>query len=324
MRGWIAAAAASGMLLAGCGSGDGSGDDGPAAAAPPAAAAKPGAKYTPASDVSSNAAIGKDVAAIRALLDPEAGDVKPDFAAAQRIWTAGKFSKKSDGTNRTLAEWVEKHPAGTGVADALAGDGTAAGLSQEARAQWVDKGMIVALKSHALEEFDGAKEKLAAGELDPKEGAIHNVDEVWAYFDAEGEGVGATAAKRAKDFGLGEHSLTDGVVAGVTAAQSAVRAKDEAGVDTAAQRTRGAINKIFALAVKKYAVEGAKDATARAEGLAFSWALHDELAAVDLKTIQGAFAEDAGPAAAKTVSDTLDEAAAKLGFDGPLPVYTAG
>jgi len=309
------------MLLAGCGS-----DEQKPAAAKAAPVAVKAATYTPTSDVSANAAIGKDVAAIRALLEPEGANAKPEFAAAEKIWSKGQNSTKSDGTNRTLAEWVDKQPAAKGVSDALAGSGTAARLSDEARVEIVDKGMIVSLRSHSLEEFDGAKEKLAAGELDPKEGAIHNVDEVWAYYDAEGHGVGATAAKRAKDFGLDEHSLGNDVIAGIKAAQAAVTAKDAAALDAAAAQTRGAMNKIFALAVKKYAAEGEADdgAKARAEGLAFSWGLHGQLSAADLKSVQAAFATKAAPAgAARSVADTLDAAATKLGFTGPLPAYPA-
>ncbi len=319
MRGWIAATAACGMLLTGCGSDD----DETADAKPTTGASKVvPATYAPASDVSSNAAIGKDVAAIRALLEPAGAGAKPDFAAAAEIWSKGKSSTKSDGTNRTLAEWVDKHPAGTGVADALAGTGTAKSLTDEQRVQWIDKGMVVSLAAHALDEFNGAKEKLAAGELDPDEGAIHNVDEVWAYYDAEGEGVSATAAKRSKDFGLQESSLGGAVIAGITAAQAAVNAKDAAGLQAAAESTRGAVNRIFALAVKKYAVEGADDAKARAEGLAFSWGLHGQLAKADLASIQEAFGEDAPADAADAVAATLDAAASKLGFDAPLPSYS--
>lgn len=320
MHRWIAAATACGaLLLAGCGAED----EEPAAAAPAATAAAKdaAATYTPASDVSANAAIGRDVAAIRALLEPERAGARPDFAAAARIWSAGRFSRKSDGELRTLAGFVEEHPAGTRVAHALAGRGTAAGLSQAARVEWIDKGMTVALAAHALHEFAGAKEKLAAGELDPQEGAIHNVDEVWAYFSAEGEGPIATAAKRAKDFGLGENALGDDVVAGIAAAQKAVRDEDAAALDAAAAQTRGAMNRIFALAVKKYAVEGAKDATARAEGLAFSWALAGQLGGAELKTIQDALAPGAGTEAAGVVARVLDDAATTLGYDGPLPAY---
>lgn len=171
------------------------------------------------------------------------------------------------------------------VQAAIAGTGIAAGLTDEQRGQMIDKGMTVTLKVQALDEFGGAKEKLEAGELDPQEGAVHNVDEVWAYFDAEGEGVGATAAKRAKDVGLGEHELGNDVVAAV-----------EAGKD---------------------------DAKARSEGLAFSWRLIGELSVADQKTIEAAFEEDAGPDAAKTVADTLDAAKDELGIDGPLPAYPA-
>ncbi len=310
---WIAAAAACGLLLAGCGS---DGDDAAAPAAPAAkSTAAAAASYTPTSDVSGNAAIGQDVAAIRALIEPEGG-AKPDFAAAEKIWSQGQNSKKSDGTNRTLAGFVEEHPSGARVAHALAGSGTAAKLTDEQRVEWIDKGMVVALKVHALEEFDGAKEKLAAGELDPQEGAIHNVDEVWAYFTAGGEGVIATAAKRAADFGMDEQSLGNAVIDGITEARAAVEANDAAALDAAAAETRGAMNRIFALATKKYAVEGASDATALSEGVAFSWGLIGELSAADLKSLQTALGKDA-PA----VSATLDAAASKLGFTSPLPAY---
>ncbi|HWI09174.1 MAG TPA: hypothetical protein VNT54_16850, partial [Solirubrobacteraceae bacterium] len=257
------------------------------------------------------------------LLEPEQAGAKPDFAAAGQIWSNGSFSKKSDGTNRTLAGFAEDHPAGRRVAHALAGKGTAASLSDEERVQWIDKGMVVTLKVHALHEFEGAKEKLAAGELDPEEGAVHNVDEVWAYFDAAGEGVVATAAKRAKDFGLDEHELGNDVIAGITDAREAVEQKDAAALDAAAEKTRGAMNRIFALAVKKYAVEAPEGAKERAEGLAFSWGLDGELAAADLRTIRAAFGAGASEGAAQTVADTLDAAAAKLGFADPLPAYPA-
>jgi hypothetical protein len=316
---WIAAPAACGvLLLAGCGSDD----DGPAVAASATTARPAGAAtYRPTSDVRSNAAIGRDVAAIRALLEPEQAGAKPDFAAAARIWERGRSSKKSDGTNRTLAEFVEQHPSAARVADALEGDGTAAALTAEQRVEWVDKGMVVALKVHALEEFDGAAEKLAAGELDPQEGAIHNVDEVWAYYAAGGEGVGATADKRSADFGLGEHELHDDVIAGISAAQDAVEAKDAAKLAAATKRTRGAMNRIFALAVKKYAVEGRRDPKARAEGVAFSWGLAGELDDRDLETVQAALRRADRPDAAETVAATLDREAATLGFAGPLPAY---
>ena len=317
---WVAAAAASGMLLAGCGSDDDEATPG----APAAAVAKTTAAmtYTPTSDVSGNAAVGKDVADIRALLEPEQAGAKPDFKAAAAIWSKGKNSVKSDGDKRTLASFVDEHAVLGHVNAALAGTGIAKGLTDEQRIEMVDKGMIATLKIHALDEFGGAKEKLEAGELDPQEGAVHNVDEVWAYFDAEGEGVVATAAKRAKDFGLGEHDLGNDVVAGVEAARDAVEAKDAAALDAAAEQTRGALNRVFALAVKKYAVEAAKDdAKARSEGLAFSWGLIGELSAADQKTIEAAFAEDAGADSARTVADTLDAARADLGIDGTLPAY---
>ncbi len=118
-----------------------------------------------------------------------------------------------------------------------------------------------------------------------------------------------------------EDELGDDVIAGISAAQKAVASRDATALENATRRTRGAMNRIFALAVKKYAVEGEQDPKARAEGLVFSWALVGELGESELKAIQAAFEEDARPGAARAVATTLDGAASTLGLPGPLPPY---
>lgn len=321
---WITAAAASGLLLAGCGSQDekAATDTPPAAAAASAAAAT---TYTPVSDVTQHAAVGKDMAEIRALAKPEGEGVKPDYEAAAKIWSEGKNSTKGDGSKRTLAGFVEDHPVGKRVGDALAGTGAAKDLDDAQRGQWIDKGMIVALKVKVLDELDGAAEGLAKGEVDPQTGAPHKVDEAWAFFTADDEGIEVTAAKRAEDFGLPEQELGKDVTDAISAAAAAIKADDEEAFKQAQERARGGLNRIFALATKKYAVEGAKpDATKeRAEGLAFSWGLTGELDDTDTKRVEAAFDEKAGAGAAADVAKLLDAAAPKLGFEGPLPEYPA-
>lgn len=326
----VAATAACGFLLAACGSDPAVESGAPAEASAPsnpgAAPAGTGAAlvalaYAPTTDVAQHGAVGQDMAAIRALLKPTEANAKPDFAAAKEIWSKGKFSTKGDGTKRTLAGFVAEHPVGTAVADAFAGTGSASDLTDAQRIEWVDKGMTVALAVKIMDELAAAKEKLAAGEVNPTSGATHNVDEAWAFFNAEGNGVISTAVKRSKDYALGDHALGNDGIAAMQAAQNAVGQKDAAALEQAIAKVRGATNRIFALAVKKYAAAGETDAKARAEGMAFSWALVDQMPEADLKTIQEAFGKEAVAGAGKTVADALDAAADELGITSGLPAY---
>jgi hypothetical protein len=278
----------------------------------PGAAQAPGG-YQATSDVRSHAAIGDDIAAVRGALD--AGT--PDFAAAARLWSQGANSRKGDGSMRTLAGFVEEHPVGKSVADALAGTGAAAALDDAQRSQWVDKGIVVALEAKVLDELDAAIEKARAGDTDPAEGAPHNVDEAWAFYDASGEGLAATAEKRAADFGL-DGQLSQPVLAALADAQLAATEGDADALRAAREAARGAMNRIFALAVTKYAKVGADDPVARAEGLAFSWGLHGDLPAAALRSLQRAFTTTPR---ATSVRRTLNASLPQLGFDEPVPVY---
>jgi hypothetical protein len=270
--------------------------------------------YAAVSDVSAHAAVGKDIAAIRSALD------SADFETAAQIWSEGRNSKKDDGTMRTLAGFVEDHPVGAQVSDALAGAGDAAQLPDEQRAQWVDKGMIAALEVKVLGELDAALEKARAGETDAAEGAPHNVDEAWAFFTAGGEGLSATAAKRAADFGLAGE-VVEPVLAALRTAQAAAKDGDPGDLLAARDEAEGALNLIFALAVTKYANEGIEDPTARAEGLAFSWGLQGDLPTAALETIRAAFGEKAGFKAALKVRETLNASLSELRLAQPVPPY---
>jgi len=312
--------AAVAALAAGCGDDElAATSSGPKTGTTVAVPAAPGS-YSPVSDVFAHGAIGKDVAAIRALLDPAAGGA-PEFDAAEKIWTAGTNSKKDDGSVRTLAGFVEDATTGERVLDALRGSGAASDLDAPARAEWIDKGMTVALKVKVLEELEAAAAKVEAREVDPAEGAPHNVDEAWAFFVAEEEGVGLTAAKRAKDFGLPEDELGDAALTGLAAAQRAAVAGDAAALRAATETVRGALNRVFALAVKKYAAEGIGDDVARQEGVAFSWGLTGELPAGARKIVRAAFAEGAGTEQVAALDAVLDRQATALGISGPLPDY---
>lgn len=305
----LAAAIATTLALPACGS-----DDEPA----PSAGTE---TYETVSDVTAHAAVGKDAAEIRTLLAPAEDGAKADFAAASRIWAEGANSEKDDGTMRTLAGFVEESPIGDRVEDALAGEGEAAELDPAERREWVDKGITAAMAEKVLGELEAAAEKAAAGETDPEEGAPHNVDEAWAFFTAEDEGPVTTAGKRAADYGLEDDELSDPVLDGLAEAQTAAEDGDADALEAASEEVRGGLNRIFALAVKKYAVEGADDEVARQEGLAFSWGLGDELPSELQAAVDAAFGGQASPKATKRLNQAIDGAREELGIDGALPDY---
>lgn len=284
------------------------------------AVAQGGSLYTPVSDVAPHAAIGKDIAEIRALLEPAAEGGDADFAGARKIWSGGRHSRKDD-EPRTLEGFVEGDAVADLVGSALEGNGAAAGLDPAQRRQWVDKGIIAALELKVLGELDAAIEKASAGETDPAEGAPHNVDEAWAFFTAEGEGLGATAERRAADFDV-DGKVSEPVLEALADAQSAAKSGDVPTLRTAREDARGAMNRIFALAVTKYAEEGVEDEVARAEGMAFPWGLRSDLAEERLERVQAAF-EQPGTTAAATARRTLNDSLDDLGLDRPLPTYEA-
>jgi hypothetical protein len=307
---------AAALLLAACGEDEASTS---ATATQSTTAASGG--YSPVSDVDPHAAIGKDIAEIRAILEPAKEGKDADFAAAAAIWSDGANSVKDDGSKRTLASFVEGTDVETHVDAALGGTGDAADLDAAQRRQWVDKGTTVALRAKVLAELDAAREKAAAGETDPADGAPHNVDEAWAFYVAEGEGIQSTAEKRAADYGLPENELSDEVVAALTAALTAAQAGDAQALERAQEQTRGALNTIFAMAVNKYAVEGQNDPVAQEEGRAFAWALLDDLPAAQAEELSAAFDGKMSAADAEQVATLLDEQRDALAITRELPAF---
>lgn len=311
----LVAALAATLALAACASDD----DPPAAQA--AKTETTGTAYEAVSNVDAHAAIGADAAEIRTLLEPAAEGGKADFAAAASIWSQGGNSLHGDGTPRTLAELVEDSPLGEHVADALAGNGSAADLDAAERRQWIDKGIAVALARKTIGELESAAEKVDAGEVDPAEGAPHNVDEAWAFFTAQGEGPAATAEKRAADYGLAADALTAPVLAALADAQGAALDGDADALAAATERAEGALNRVFALAVKKYAVKGIDDPVSRQEGLAFSWGLGDRPPADLATALDAAFGPSASQRTADDLAAALAAASGDLHIEESLPEY---
>lgn len=307
-----AALVAAALVATGCG-----GDETEATAEPVAESAT----YEPGSDVAPHAAIGADIAEIQALLEPAAqgeGE-EADFEAVGEIWAGGSNSQKSDGTPRTLAGFVEDDPIADRVNAAIEGEGPARRLGFDERRQWIEKGISAALATKILAELDEAAAKIEEGNTGPTEGAPHDVDEAWAFFEAQGSGLAVTAAKRAEDYGLAVEEVEGPVIAALKDAQAAARESDGESFDAAREEVRGALNFIFALAVEKYLTTGVGDGVATQEGLAFSWGLAglpDEARATLMESF-GDLDEDA----AERGSAAVDEAAGELAIERGIPNY---
>ncbi len=242
----------------------------------PEEAVTPGADgYTPVSDVAAHAAIGLDAKEIRTLMEPATSGGEVDWAAAGKIFTEGKNSKKDDGL-RALADLAPDDPATTAVNDAISGTGTAAQASAAVRRQKVDKGITVILERKVLGELEAAAEKVADNKTDPASGAPHNVDEAWAFYTAEGNGPASTAAKRAGDFKK-EGQVHEAVVKALSAAQAAAKSGDAAGLETATGEVEAALDYVFYLATFKY-LDTKNDPVTRAEGETFYLGIQPELA----------------------------------------------
>lgn len=223
--------------------------------------------YRPVSDVDSHAAIGTDIAQVKDLMAPAKEGKAVDWAAVRAVITEGGASKKSDGSTRTIEKLVDAPGVVAVVLDAVDGKGASAGASNAVRAQRVDKGISVLLAAKVRDELAAAAEKVVAKKIDPAEGAPHNVDEAWAFFTAGGNGLAATADKRAADFKR-EGKVREPVIAGLAAAQAAAKRGDVPTLETATTEVSEGLDYIFYLATYKYLDNGGDEAE-RAEGETF-------------------------------------------------------
>lgn len=311
MRTTTAAAllAAAALTLTACGGAEDTATT-PAAATGSAPSAAPEATstdaYTAGSDVTAHAAIGGDVAKIRELLAPAKDGGTVDWAAIGTVFREGGSSTKSDGSVRTLATLSPDSAAVPLVEAAVAGSN----LSDAARAQQVDKGVIVILAEKVIGELESAAAKVVKGETDAAKGAPHNVDEAYAFFVAEGQGPAATADKREKSPDLAG-KVRKPIVDGLVAAQTAAGAGDAAALEAATAQTQAALDHLFYLAVHRYLDHEGSDVK-QAEGGAFYLAIAPRVKA-------------AAPAADAAILATFaggDTAAGRAALNSP-EVFTA-
>ncbi|HVE45197.1 MAG TPA: hypothetical protein VNA57_00420 [Acidimicrobiales bacterium] len=223
--------------------------------------------YKPVSDVAPHTAIGTDFAKVKDLLAPAKEGKPVDWAAVRTVITEGGASKRSDGSNRTFEKLVDAPDVVAVVLGAVDGTGASAGAPDTVRAQRVEKGITVLLAAKVRDELGAAAEKVEAKNLEPDDGAPHNVDEAWAFFTAGGNGVAVTADKRAADFKR-EGKVREPIVAGLVAAQAAATRGDSAALEQATVEVGERLNYVFYLATHKYLDTGG-DAVKRAEGESF-------------------------------------------------------
>jgi Low iron-inducible periplasmic protein len=277
--------------------------------------------YQPASDVTQHARVSLDVVAVNEALDAD----PVDFAAARAAYAEGGNSTSGDGAARTLRGFATErrdepvwndYVAFYGspvwldafVSDALAATGDFAGAPADVRTQGVQKGVQNGVMvAWTLHELVAAREDVAAGELDPAEGAAHKVDEAWAFYHGEDPSGApfATADKRGEDFGTGS-AVNEAMLDQFSAARDAALAGEAGALDAAVAEIRRQLLITYIQAALKYSAttdqaladgDLAEARVQQAEGLAF------------FRVVAPLVAE-AGPAAARTVIDELDVGAA--------------
>jgi hypothetical protein len=253
-------------------------------------------EYEPVSDVAAHAAIGQDIAALKTALDPATKGQPVDWVSAGKIFEQGGASKKGDGSNRTLAGLVPESDTVTFVRDAIGGTDSSKGASDAIRRQRVDKGVSVLLAEKMDQELAAARTKIEGKNLAVGEGAP-NVDEAWAFFTAEGNGLAATAEKRAADF-TREGKVKEPILAALTAAQTAARQGDLTAFDSALSDVNDGTAYVFYLATYKYLA--GEDEVERAEGASFYRGIAPRVQAKD-------------PAAHKAIVDAFASGAAAAG-----------
>jgi hypothetical protein len=278
--------------------------------------ASAGGGYPVGTNVDIYFAMALDLRDIRAVLSPPTG--RPDWAAAQAIYEQGRNQRGANGATRPLASLPNdavhavftNGPAVFGraafvdglVRDGLAGTGRAAGLSDDARRQIVEKALMMLFYGKALQELAAARTRVASGAAN----AVGPVDETFAILagpvenNARPHALLATAAERERDLQLAG-KLAGPLETALTAARAAAESGDRAAFDRAGAETTGYLNSIFYLSVLRGAklLEGDAAASSRQVHLAEGWGYW--------QTIRAA-ATSGSPAAAREVESALSRA----------------
>ena len=264
---------------------------------PAAGSGAPANSYVPTSNVAIYFAMCLDLRDMRTALNPPSG--APDWARALAIYEQGKNQINPNGTPRSLASLLNEaahavYPNGLAVygrpnfvdgiiRDGLNGTGRARGLSDDARKQIVDRGVLMLFHAKALQEFAAARGRFETSAANP----IGPLDETFAIVAGSVENgtrpfaLLAIAAEREKDFRL-EGKLRDPLETALVAARSAVQRIDRAAFARAYTDGTGYLNAIFFLSTLRAAGALERDTTltARQVRLAEGWAFWQSIRAV--------------------------------------------
>lgn len=253
--------------------------------------------YVPASNVDIYFAMGLDLRDIRSALNPSQG--QPDWARVLSLYGQGKNQITADGSPRSLASLPNDavhavFPNGATVygrpnfidgviRDGLNGTGRAMGLSDDARKQIVEKGVLMLLYGKGLQEFTASKTRVDTNAANPTvpvdetfailAGAVENNTRPFALF--------AVATEREKDFNI-DGKLSSPLEAALVAARAAARKNDREAFDRAYAEGKGYMNAIFYLSALRSAraLEDANTSAARQVRLAEGWAFWQSIRAV--------------------------------------------
>lgn len=270
--------------------------------------------YTMRSDVSSYLTVSKDVCEYKAALKA----ATPDFATAKALYTAGKNSVKSDGTVRTFKALATGNNAGEPFWDAYTAyfktpafvdqiatqalNGAAPFTDPLARREIAMKAVEAnLLMAYIMHELDEAAYKIKElKETGDKDGAPHNVDEVYALYVGGSNECSpmALAAKRGAAFGTC-NKVNAAMIKALSAAQAAARA----GNLGAFMEARSKIQSLFATVAVQATIEYAEQTEAARKAGEPTAELQAEGYAL-FRTIEPLVAQ-ASPTAAATVRKLL-------------------
>ena len=310
-----------------------------------------GIRYTPTTAQDLAAQAGNDLRDLRSVINVAIDGRPVDWTRATQFYESGRNQKRADGSIRSLASLADADahsifPDGAKVfgranfidamiRDGLTGTGSAAGLPDDARRQYVDRGVSMVIYARALQSMGRAKAALDA----KGPGAPAALDEAWAYVtgvvDSDGQrpfGLLQTAINLETDLKL-NGKLSRPLEAAFITSLAAAQKGDIATFDKYTTEARGELAAIFYLATLKPAkmLEGASNVDARASLLADGWTAFQPIRATVViasasaaSTVQSAYTKPPSSAWAgadtQAVYQALNEASVlqALGIPAPL------
>jgi hypothetical protein len=208
------------------------------------------------------------------------------------------------------------------LASAIAGIGPMGSYTPAQRRQVIQKGIARILYYHAIQEARAAEPKIQAGNIEPLNGAPHNVDEAWAIYMGAPDGnayprsLSGVARSREMNFNR-DGSLDVPAREALQRAQQAAGAGDLNGYRAALKDFESRLNATFYVSTARYLNEALKAAqsgnaaaagVSQAEGLSYYQAIQPLVGKADPavdQAIVGYFRADPGSLTAARRDEVL-------------------